>query len=425
MKKSICLGLILLLLLGTAPAVMAAGNAYMSGPGVVRAGDTITVSFSAGGGIFGGSGSLSYDSSALALQGCNAAIGGSWAVEFSGNNFVFYDNSMASPIGDAVIFTATFLVNSSAAEGTNISVSVNNITLSDGQKDMPIGTVSYSTAIAPPLSDNCRLAALTVGNTTITPGFSPDVLAYSASVPFEVSALNISADAEHSGAKVHVENPALAVAATTDVRITVTAENGAARTYVIHVSRPQDPNYVPSSNANLKDLSVEGYVLSPAFSTEQRQFYVWLPYETESVTVKAAVEDQRARVTIGELTELVAGQGNDIPVTVTAEDGTVQVYTVTAVRAPKHEDIDSFLHGTVVEPMPTVPETEATEAPTVAPETEPETQPTNTQTEPKEDGESGTQTLSLPVMTAVFIGCALLGAIVGTTATLMANKSKE
>ena len=80
MKKSICFLFIVLLLLGISPVVMAAGNASMSGPGTVRAGDTITVSFYAGGGIFGGSGSVSYDPSQLVLQGYNAAIGGSWAV---------------------------------------------------------------------------------------------------------------------------------------------------------------------------------------------------------------------------------------------------------------------------------------------------------------------------------------------------------
>lgn len=420
-KKTLCLILVIILIAAAVPVAMAAGSAYMSGPNVVRAGDTITVSFSAGGGIYGGSGSISYDTSLLTLQGCNAAIGGSWAVEFSGNNFVFYDNSMASPISNATIFTATFLVKASLPAGTKIAVSANNVTLSDGQKDMPVGTVTYSVNIAPPLSDNCRLAALTVGNAAITPGFSPDVLEYSASVPFEIAALDVSATAEHSGAKVYIENPALAVAATTAVRITVTAENGKTRTYVIRVSRPQDPNYVPSDNARLKSLSVDGYTLSPVFSAQQKQYYVWLPYEAETVTVKAAVEDQRAKLTIGERPELIPGQRNDIPVTVTAENGTVEIYTVTVIRAPKHEDIESFLNG---EPD-TVPETEPTEEPTAAPTTEPETQPATDPSEPMDIPLPDVQTLSAPVLIVVFLGCALLGAAVGVAATLAAGKKKE
>jgi hypothetical protein len=342
-------------------------------------------------------------------------------VEFSGNNFVFYDNSMAAPISNATIFTATFLVKASAPTDTKIAVSAHNVTLSDGQKDMPVGTVTYSVNIAPPLSDNCRLATLTVGNTAITPGFSPDVLEYSASVPFEIGVLDVSAIAEHSGAKIYIENPALAVAATTAVRITVTAENGKTRTYVIRVSRPQDPNYIPSDNAKLKSLSVDGYTLSPVFSEQQKQYYVWLPYEAETVTVKAMVEDQRAKLTVGEQPELIPGQGNDIPVTVTAENGKVEVYTVTVIRAPKHEDIDRFLNGE----LNTVPETEPTEEPTAAPATEPETQPATDPLEPMDMPSQEARTLSLPAMIVVFLSCALIGAAVGVTATFAAGKKKE
>jgi len=419
-KKSICFILIIVMLVSAAPAAMAAGNAYMSGPGTVRAGDTITVSFCAGGGIFGGSGSISYDSAQLTLNSCSASIGGSWDVEFSGNNFVFYDNSMASPITDAVIFTATFTVNGSLAEGTVISVAVNNVTLSDGKQDMYIGTVSYSAAITPPLSDNCRLASLTVENASISPAFAPDVLEYSASVPFEISALQLSAAAEHGGAAVSVENPGLAVAATTAVRVTVTAENGTARTYVIHVSRPQDPNYVPSANADLSVLAVDGYQLSPAFSDEITTYYVWLPYETQSIAISAVTADHRAKAAVAEQPELIPGKGTEIVVTATAEDGTQKLYTVTAIRAPAHEDVEQFLN---CETEPTeatepteVPVEESTAPPTTAPAAEP--------TEPEQEaGEEEESTLwGLILAHAV---CALVGAAVGVAVTLAVEKKKK
>ena len=424
MKKSICFLFIVLLLLGISPVVMAAGNASMSGPGTVRAGDTITVSFYAGGGIFGGSGSVSYDPSQLVLQGYNAAIGGSWAVEFSGDNFVFYDNSMASPVSGAVIFTATFVVDASVTEGTVISVSANNVTLSDGKQDMGMGTCTYSVTVSPPLSGNCRLASLTVANAAISPAFSPDVLEYSASVPFEISALSLSAAAEHAGTQVAVHSPELAAASTTNVSVTVTAENGDARTYVIRVFRAQDPNYVPSSNANLKELSVDGFLLSPVFSAGQTRYYVWLPYETESVTVKAAAEDQRAKVSIAEQPELVPGQGNDIAITVTAEDGTGQLYTLTVVRAPEHTEVDRFLRGEPEPTVPTQPETEPTEEPTAAPTTQPETEPTVEPTLPNEDLHNVPE-LSVTVLIIACLGCVLLGAAVGVTAMFAVNKKKK
>ena len=98
MKKIFSLILVLAVLLCLAPTAFAAGSAYWGGPKTVRAGDTISLTFYAGGGIYGGSGTVSYDSSLLTLKGYSSAIGGSWAVEFGGNRFVFYDNSMSSPI---------------------------------------------------------------------------------------------------------------------------------------------------------------------------------------------------------------------------------------------------------------------------------------------------------------------------------------
>lgn len=421
MKKLISVVLIGVMLLCMAPAVLAAGSASMTGPEVVRAGDTITVSFSAGGGIYGGSGSVSYDPAQLTLQGYSAAIGGSWAVEFSGNNFVFYDNSMASPISSAVIFTATFTVNSGLAEGTVISVAANNVTLSDGQQDFAVGSPAYSAAIAPPLSDNCRLAALSVDNASITPAFSPEVLEYSASVPFEVSALSLNASTEHPNASVSIENPGLAVAATTAVKITVTAENGAARTYVIYVARPQDPNYVPSANADLSALAVEGYQLSPAFSADVTQYYVWLPYETQSIAVSTAVADHRAKAVVAEQPELTPGKGTEIAVTVTAEDGTQKIYTITAVRAPAHEDTDQFLNGEPEPTQPAEPVTEPTEEPTVPPTTEPVTEPT----EPRQEELKDEEDLPLPILILAHVACALVGAAIGVAVTLAVEKKRK
>lgn len=424
MKKLISAVLLAVLLLSMVPMALAAGNASMTGPGTVRVGDTITVSFSAGGGIYGGSGSVSYDPSQLTLQGYSAAIGGSWAVEFSGNNFVFYDNSMASPISSAVIFTATFSVNSSLEPGTAVSVTANNVTLSDGQQDFGVGSPAYSVTIAPPLSDNCSLASLTVDNAVITPSFSPDVTEYSASVPFEVAVLSLSASAEHPNASVNIENPGLVVAGVTAVRITVTAENGAARTYVIYVARPQDPNYVPSANADLSALTVEGYQLSPVFSPEVTKYYVWLPYETQSVNLSAATADNRAKAEAAACPELIPGKAVDIAVTATAEDGTQKVYTVTVFRAPAHEDAERFLNGETEPTQEPEPEAEPTEEPTVPPTTVPETEPvtdaSEPQQEPAEEGE-----LTLPMLSFAHAACALVGAVAGAAVTLAVEKKRK
>ena len=356
MKKFFAYTLIVLLLAAQVPTVWAAGSASVKGPGTVRAGDTITVSFSAGGGIYGGSGTVSFDSSQLTLKKYSGSLSGSWKVEFNGNKFVFYDNDMSSPIsGSKTIFKASFTVNKNLEPGTK--------KVTDGSKDTGLGTKTYSATIAPPLSGNCKLASLTVSNANISPAFSTGTTSYTASVPFTTSSLKVSAKAEDPDAKVTIKNTKLTAGATTTVSITVKAPNGATKTYTIKVKRAQDPNYVPSSNAKLKQLSVKDFMLSPAFSQDVQQYYVWLPYEVDQISLEAAAEDKKAEVKIGKAENLEAGKATDIPVTVTAEDEKTRVtYTVTAIRAPAPSDMAALLNPQTTEP--TEEPTEESTAPT-------------------------------------------------------------
>ena len=359
--------LVVVLLASLIPCVHAAGYGSLSGPSTVRAGDTITLTYSAGGGIYGANGSVSYNSSQLTLKSCTSNVGGSWQGSFNGSTFLFYDDSLSSPINGATLFTATFTVNANLTPGTTVSVSVSG-TASDGTNDSGIGG-SWSATIAPPLSKNCDLKALTVSNATISPAFSAGVTSYSASVPFTTSSLQVSATAADANAKVQVGSTALTAGGTTNVNITVTAESGATKTYTIRVAREQDPNYVPSNVADLESLSVEGQTLSPVFSKENTQYYVWLPYETTNVSVSGTASDSKATVQVSKVDELEPGKATNITVTVIAEDKTEKVYTVTAFRAPAYADTPAFLGGArPEEPTEPVEETVPVEVPE---ETEP------------------------------------------------------
>ena len=111
MRKVAILTVLIILLVSLVPAVHAAGYGSVSGPSTVRAGDTITLSYSIGGGVSGANGSVSYDSSQLTLQGYNVSAPGGWQGSFNGNIFLFWDDTGTSPVNSATIFTATFTVN--------------------------------------------------------------------------------------------------------------------------------------------------------------------------------------------------------------------------------------------------------------------------------------------------------------------------
>lgn len=407
MKKFLTLTLVFALLFAMVPVVSAAGSVSFKGPDSVRAGDTITLTFSAGGDdIYGGQGTVSYDASQLTLNKYTpASLGGSWKVEITGDKFVFYDDSVSTPLGGTkTIFKVSFTVKE-LEPGTEISVSASGLKLSDAEfKDSSFGTKTYKATVLPPLSDNCTLATMTVSNADISPAFSPEVTSYSASVPFTTSKLEVEAAAAHPGATVAIKNTSLTAGATTNVTVTVTAENGAKKTYFIRVKRAQDPNYVPSSNAGLSELTVEGFQLSPAFSPDVKQYYVWLPYEADALVLAAKEADSKASVTIGNAEGLQPGR-TDIPVTVTAEDGFTQVYTVTAVRAPELASTEDYLSGKLApveqETEPTQPETEPTEAPT-APNA-----PVTQEPQPAPQG------LNIVILAGACAACLLLGLLIG------------
>lgn len=376
MKKNVVFFLVALLLVTLlAVPAMAAGSCYMAGPDVVRAGDTVTVTFYAGGGIYGGSGSVSFDSSLLTLQGYTPKLGGNWAVEFSGNSFVFYDNSMSTPLnGTAAIFSATFQVGAQVAPGTSLSISANNVVLSDGQSDQAMGSAGWSKTVAAPLNDNANLESLTVAGYDLYPDFNPNVVNYNFSVPYETTKLSVSAKTQDPNAKVSVTGVTLAENATNKVVVTVTAENGATKEYVILVWRPQDPNYEPSGVNTLAELSVENFLISPAFAPEKMDYAVFLPNEVESIQVSAKPTDGKAKVELPAIENIPVGKST-YEIVVTAENEDVRIYTITTFRA------EPFLGPNAVPEEPTEPAEEPTTAPTTEP-TEAPTEPTEATTVP-------------------------------------------
>jgi hypothetical protein len=251
------------------------------------------------------------------------------------------------------------------------------------------------------MSTDNTLKSLTVSNATISPAFSAGTTNYTAEVPFEVSKLDIQATANDSKAKVAINNPTLTPNGTTKVTVTVTAENGSKKTYTISVKRAQDPNYVASGNNDLKGISVDGFLLSPVFSADNTGYIVWLPYETEQVTVKGTPADSKASVTVEGGENLVAGADNEIKVICIAEDGTQKVYTIIAKRAAAHGSTEPT-EPAPTDPAPTDPE------PTEAKPTEPAPTEPQTPTEPEQSG-------GIPWWTLLIVGalCLAVGAAGG------------
>lgn len=333
--SSVLAGLLAALLLwGLAPVTTEAAGASFSGSGSVRAGDSVTVTFTvSGSNIQGITAVLHYDSSALTLTGTRQLVGSSWSVDMSGGNLLAYDQSLSNPItGSAAVLAVTFQVKSGVAAGTRVSATITDIVATDGNSDQSLNDASWAASVAAPPSGNANLAGLSCGDYALSPAFSAGTTEYSVTVPYDVSRLPLDYRAADGGANVSVSGNQLSVGVNTVV-LTVTAANGASRRYTISVTRQPDPNVTLSSDASLSELTPSTGQLSPAFSPEITEYAVYVPYETAKISLSATAKDSKALGVTQPDASLKEGD-NLLTVTCTAEDGATRDYTVHVVRMP-------------------------------------------------------------------------------------------
>ena len=316
------------------PVTAEAAGASFSGSGSVRAGDSVTVTFSvSGSNIKAISAVLHYDSSALTLTGTRQLIGDTWSVDMNGGILLANNYRQDNPInGSSAVLAVTFRVKSGVAAGTKVSATITDIMTSDGNSDQNLNDASWSASVAPPPSGNANLSGLSCGSYALSPSFSAGTTEYSVTVPYDVSRLPLDYSAADGGANVSVSGNQLSVGVNTVV-LTVTAANGATRRYTISVTRQPDPTATLSSDADLADLTPSEGKLTPAFAPNITEYAVYVPYETTKLSLSATAKDSKAQGVTQPDAALKQGD-NVLTVTCTAEDGTTRDYTVHVVRMP-------------------------------------------------------------------------------------------
>lgn len=142
-------------------------------------------------------------------------------------------------------------IQGAASEAERLSKAYSSVKDSALEFQIPVYNNMPETACAAPVGDgspNNKLSSLSAEGYSLTPSFGKDTESYNLIVNTSVSSIQINAAAADSKASVSGAGSIPLNGSTTDIAITVTAENGSARTYTIHVVK-QDGGPVSSGSS--------------------------------------------------------------------------------------------------------------------------------------------------------------------------------
>ena len=167
-------------------------------------------------------------------------------------------------------------------------------------------------------SNDASLEIMRVNREGINPNFNKDIKEYYLIVDESVDKLDITAIASNKEADVKItgnENLRLGL---NKIKILVTSENKTRNEeYVINVTKTKNQS---EAEADLENLAIENYELSPEFDSNITNYLVEISNDTEKLNVLAIPVDTGAKVKIEGNKKLNVGK-NTIVIAVTARDG--------------------------------------------------------------------------------------------------------
>lgn len=237
----------------------AASNATIAfSSNTVTVGDsvTVTVTVNPGQTFNAVSYNISYDESILEFVSSDQATGGAGVLK------------VVESFGDktSVSYSAVF---TAIATGT-CGITVDNCLWSaGGSTETPFDGASASLTVKDiKLSNNANLSSLSINTGAISPKFSKNTTTYTASVPFEVTKVNVAANVADSTAKVVSVTGNTLKVGKNDVVVTVRAADGTQKKYTIVVTRKEEVKETPSKPESKPESNVSS---KPENSTSSKE----------------------------------------------------------------------------------------------------------------------------------------------------------
>ncbi len=203
---------------------------------------------------------------------------------------------------------------------------------------------TYYMTVVRSKSSNAYLNGVSATRGKFSPAFNKDTLEYTLNLTNTQSSTYITPKLAGyrasykmylDGKRTYSRTVSVSAGKTRKLEIKVTAQNGATKTYTIHIVR------AISSNASLKDLDTTRGILDPDFNKDTLEYTLALTSAQSYVNLYPRLADSTAKYIItsdgarsSRAISIGRGQTKKVEITVTAQDGTTKkTYRITITRA--------------------------------------------------------------------------------------------
>lgn len=216
----------------------------------------------------------------------------------------------------------------------NLTCGVNNIDITATSEDTK--TTTYKLVINRTCDSDTTLKNIVISSGKLNPSYVASTRSYNVDVTKDIDKITINAVKNNETQKVTgvVKDYALKFGEN-KFTITVVAENGNSKDYVITVNR-QDTR---STNNNLKSLEIEEGKLNKEFKSDVLEYQMKVLYDVTKLNIKYETEEEHAKVEVlGDVNKLKENE-NIITLKVTSEKGDVKEYKLVVTRLKEGETL--------------------------------------------------------------------------------------
>ena len=340
-------------------SVFAASEIDISCDASVMAGDNFTVTATVdtnGYDVIGADFYIEFDSSQLSYVSSKCLVSGweySESVKSDGKVYFLCNYTGKAIEGDTKIMQITLKADADLAKGESVKITISSPRVTtesfeefEARKQSCYVTLDRKSSV-------CTLSSLSVDGLTLDPAFSPSVTEYKVSFEYRTDPLTINASVTDSKSKVKIYGNESFKEGDNKIRLTVTAEDGTTKDYIITATMGKKP-YVPSSDCYISNVELSTGNLDVDFYHRTYTYTVYVEHDTEQITLTPTPRDDKATCE-GKTVEL-DGDEVSVKLVCTAEDGSEKTYTFNIVKIPKQTEGE-----TTAEPETEEPDTDQTQ----------------------------------------------------------------